>query len=402
MDWILIVALILTFILIKKDVNIGIIMAINSVWLALAAGMTWLNWGSFFLTGILSKKTIELLVLLVLIMTVENILRNSGMISLIADSLKRLIRSRFLVSVSMPVVLGLLPSPGGARFSCPLVEEIVGDGMEAKNKAFLNYWFRHVWVDGFILYPGIILASQLVGVSVLKFLVHLLVFITVTFFAGMLMLNKTWNRSVEKEQVNSTGAGMDLLKGIFPIFFIVGMYMVLLSFTKWALLIAAMLTVILLFIYKKYTWEMILKTSKEAFNLKYLMIICGVMGFGEVLNQSGYVEVMIGQIIEHKIPKELLFVALPFFAGAFSGMTISFVSLTFPLLVPLGIDKNIWYAVCAYAAGFVGIMITPLHLCYIMSCDFFKVKFSLIFKKVLLASLMVMVTIISCLVLTTF
>lgn len=46
----------------------------------------------------------------------------------------------------------------------------------------------------------------------------------------------------------------------------------------------------------------------------------------------------------------------------FFGVTVTFVSLTFPILISFGVDQNIWYAVAAFVSGFIGGMITPVHL----------------------------------------
>jgi len=47
-----------------------------------------------------------------------------------------------LTSVVMPAIMGLLPSPGGARFSAPLVAETLENSVVSnQEKAFINFWF---------------------------------------------------------------------------------------------------------------------------------------------------------------------------------------------------------------------------------------------------------------------
>ena len=46
----------------------------------------------------------------------------------------------------MPMLIGMLPSLGGAYFSAPMVKEATsGIHMSQEEKAFINYWFRHPW-----------------------------------------------------------------------------------------------------------------------------------------------------------------------------------------------------------------------------------------------------------------
>ncbi len=66
--------------------------------------------------------------------------------------------------VAMPAIIGLLPMPGGAIFSAPLVKQTIGSyPASAELKSAINYWFRHIWEFWWPLYPGIILAITLFG-----------------------------------------------------------------------------------------------------------------------------------------------------------------------------------------------------------------------------------------------
>ena len=48
--------------------------------------------------------------------------------------------------------------------------------------------------------------------------------------------------------------------------------------------------------------------------------------------------------------------------------------MSFPILIPLGIQDNIWLSILAFVSGFIGVMVSPLHLCGIMTADYFKTK----------------------------
>ncbi len=52
----------------------------------------------------------------------------------------------------------------GALFSAPLVENVIGeDKISAERKAMINHWFRHLWEYWWPLYPGFVLAVELLG-----------------------------------------------------------------------------------------------------------------------------------------------------------------------------------------------------------------------------------------------
>jgi hypothetical protein len=67
---------------------------------------------------------------------------------------------------------------------------------------------------------------------------------------------------------------------------------------------------------------------------------------------------------------------LPMLVGGISGITIAFVGATFPILVSLiqamqQTQLMLPYMMLAMASGFVGVLISPLHLCLLLSNEYF-------------------------------
>ncbi len=66
----------------------------------------------------------------------------------------------------LPALIGMLPMPGGAIFSAPLVDSVDdNDELFSSEKAAVNYWFRHIWEYWWPMYPGVILAVKYSGLS---------------------------------------------------------------------------------------------------------------------------------------------------------------------------------------------------------------------------------------------
>jgi len=376
---------VLTFYGIKKNINIGWVMLANSFFVFFLARMPLQKGVELVLTGIFSYGTIKLILIMTLIMMIENIMRKTGMIAQIAQHLKQLLGSNRIASTVVPAVIGLLPSPGGARFSCPMLDEMVADNGDGKTKAFVNFWFRHVWMDGFILYPGIILAAELMQVSVLTFFLHLLVFIVVTAVMGMFL--GTFH--IKKERIarsESLGKSFIIcLKALSPVLITILLYVFLLKYTSESLIISVAAVAGGLVIYNKYDLEKIRNTIAESFQPKFVIIIVGVMVFKEMLLGSKLLEGFAAWMEASSIPKETLYLLLPAFAGAATGITVGAVSLVFPILLTLGLGDNVWYGVMAFAAMSVGQMVTPMHLCMVITTDYFHVPVNRIIKRAFLA-----------------
>ena len=107
------------------------------------------------------------------------------------------------------------------------------------------------------------------------------------------------------------------------------------------------------------------------------------MIFREILSKSNLIQYLIKVINDIGIPVEALFFILPVIGGITSGISVSFVSMTFPILVSLGIQQNSWYIILAFVSGFIGVMVTPLHLCAVITADYFKVGLELLLKRIL-------------------
>ena len=380
-------ALALSVLLLRKKTNLGLVMLMDSIFIAAIARIPAGKTLEYALDGALSKSTIKLVIILFLIMMLENIMRNSGMIRTMVDNLKELTGSNRLAAALLPTALGLLPSPGGARFSCPMVEEVAKENTDGLNKAFINYWFRHIWLDGFILYPGVILAAELLEVSVISLFTHLIPFMLVSVALGAVFgLSR-----VKKEQIARTKPVAQslaaFLTAMLPVIIVIAVYILLLNFTPYSLEIASGGMVAALLVIKKYSLKKIIETVKEAFPVKLVLIIVGVMVFKEILLDSGAITVLSTLMNTYGIPPAVLFVLLPFVGGFTSGITVSYVSLTFPILIPLGLGTNLWYAAIAFAAGSVGGMITPLHLCVVMTADYFKTSLGELLKRVAIAEI---------------
>lgn len=377
--------------MLKYKVNIGWIMLVNSLFLAIAMRMSVKEATTTLLSGLVSKNTLGTILVLFLVAMIENIMRKTGMLNQLAQSIRDLFRGKLASAIVMPIVLGMLPSAGGARFSCPMVGEVLKEDTEALDKSYINYWYRHVWLDGFVLYPGIILASRLTGFSGTSIFLHTLVFAFVYMLIG---LTQAKNLISKKNAVISEKRRIDgrtLIKSAFPIVLVLALYAILAGVTGFALEIACSVTVLFLLLFKRYKAAQIQKTLKEAFHAKFVVIIAGVMVFSQFLNASGVMTIVIEAILRFNFPIMLIFIVLPLIGGYISGISLTYVALVFPILIPLGLSSSIWMVVLAYLSGFLGIMISPVHICGIMSAEYFKVKYKAVLYKVAKAALYLIV-----------
>ena len=121
--------------------------------------------------------------------------------------------------------------------------------------------------------------------------------------------------------------------------------------------------------------------------LKLLALVAAVMVFQFVLERVGAAG-QIGQELRRlHLPVTLVMVVLPFIAGMVTGLAVGFVGTSFPIVLALiaGLpgDQMRPYVALAYAAGHLGMMLSPLHVCQVVSNEYFKTSYGPVYRRIL-------------------
>ncbi|MBV5337601.1 MAG: DUF401 family protein, partial [Deltaproteobacteria bacterium] len=101
------------------------------------------------------------------------------------------------------------------------------------------------------------------------------------------------------------------------------------------------------------------------------------------------------------LPIPLLMALIPFIAGVMTGLTVGYVGITFPLLLPLmgDVQPNLWLESLAFASGFAGVMLSPVHLCFVLTREYFAADTALVYHRLIVPSIVVlMAVVIPCLI----
>ena len=150
--------------------------------------------------------------------------------------------------------------------------------------------------------------------------------------------------------------------------------------------------VISLYCYHRYSPAMILKNLRESVSGKALFLVIGIMIFQEVLRATGALGGISTFFAASRMPVHLLLFLVPFIAGVMTGLTVGFVGITFPLLLPLmgASAPSPALVALAFGAGFAGVMLSPIHLCYVLTCEYFKADITKVYHRLFLPSACVM------------
>ncbi|MCK5526249.1 MAG: DUF401 family protein [Candidatus Latescibacteria bacterium] len=327
------------------------------------------------------RLTIELIVILTLITAFSAVLRESGTLDRLTSSLKQLAHSTRLVAAGLPALIGLLPMPGGALFSAPMVDSAFeGIPLSAERKSFINHWFRHIWEYCWPLYPGVILTVELTGYELGRFILYQLPLTAVAIIAGTWASLRHIPAPVTAHQAETHDH--PIRQGFVS--FLPILVVIVLSIGLGLHLIIAFLIGIALSLWmgRNHFEHPIRSVLLKSLSLNTVVLIVGIMAFKQTLESTGVIGSMADTFARYGIPPFPLFIIIPFLVGLVSGLTIAPVGVAFPIIFPL-IDltgNGIGYVVLAYASGFAGVILSPVHLCLILTREYFHAEMGGIYR----------------------
>jgi len=337
--------------------------------------------------AVVDPVTLELFAIIILVIFLSNLLREKGNLRNIVVSLESFIRNPRLSLIIPPAFLGLLPMPAGALFSAPMVEESSRNlRINTESKTFLNYWFRHIWEYCWPLYPALILTAAILNVSIRKIIITQFPLTLAAIFAGLFFGTRKISfpqNSANKKKPREVFKGLlSFIINIWPILAII--FLVLVFKIE---LILALLTITGIFLaVAKIKGKRIFLVIKESFSWEMLFLVASVMIFKRTIEMSPLLSGIPAFLEDLGASPLLLLFLIPFIIGLLTGITAAFVGMAFPLLLPLiyQSEPNLTYVMFAYAGGFAGILLSPVHLCLIVTKQYFKADFKKIYKILLL------------------
>lgn len=382
--------LVLIVIMLRRKVSMAAVMPIGAGIL----GLIYLTPPATFLKAVinalLAPKSLEMTVTLMLTMVMENILRTTGMLKRMVSSLSAALTDRRVVMAAMPAMIGMLPSPGGAVFSAPMVNEAAGGARIApEQKAFINYWYRHIWEYVSPLYPGILLAAGITGLTTQTlFIANLPFALSVVVWGAVFCFRSIGPQPTEAGDASRKKELLVFFGMISPI--LLALTLTVVFGISPALSLGG--AVLALYAVHRYSMAAIVTNLRESVSGKALFLVIGIMVFQEVLKATGALDGISHFFATSGLPVYLVLSLIPFIAGVMTGLTVGYVGITFPLLMPLmgAAAPSPGLVSLAFASGFAGVMLSPVHLCYVLSCEYFQADIAKVYRRLLIPSLLVL------------
>ena len=335
--------------------------------------------GTDLLSATLDEKTLLLIAALFAILFFSNLLKETGRMNKILEGFRHILKDIRVVIALLPAMIGLMPLVGGALVSAPMVVEGSDQlKLSPERRTFINYWFRHVWEYILPTYPALILAATLVGVPARKLGWVNFPLTPVAIFSGAMI--GFWGISNSKEggEVSQRTSIWELLTNLFPLIFAL---VLVIGFTV-ELAYAFGLTILGMILFYRIDPKTVLKALKGSLSIELLLTVVTVMGFKKVLESSQAILTISIFLSSSGVPFRLIAIFVPLIVGVMTGMTIAPIAIGFPILIPLfQNDPNFLnYMMLAFASGIAGDLLSPFHLCLVLTKDYFHAEWKGIFR----------------------
>ena len=380
----LILALII--LLLRLKWHLGIVLILASGLTGLLFGRPAIDLARDAVQATIDPLTLQLIAIVLLIELLGEILSSTLQLEGMVRSLTTLVVDRRWLLALLPMLIGLLPMIGGAMFSAPMVAEASRDlDVGRERQTFINYWFRHVMEPVFPLYPSLILAAGLLGVSPQRLTLTLWPLFVAAIAGGVAfgLVGLRASRQNDEATVDRRRTWLLLAKSTWPLLLVLGLSLTL----GLDLILALAITIAILIVANRIAPRRLLALARRV-PLGPVPLVIGAMIFRQVLESSGAIDAVAADLAALHVPLPLVIFGAPFVSGLLTGLLTAAFAIGFPIGLPLaGVDPvGSGFALLAYAGGLIGLLLSPMHLCLSLTREYFKAEWGGIYRRVLPAA----------------
>jgi hypothetical protein len=359
------------------------------------------------LAGAAQPQSIGLLCVVVTMLVLSETMRRAGQLDRIVALAKSFLRRPAVTMAALPALIGLMPMPGGAHLSAPMVESAAGDTEVSPDRlSAINYWFRHLWEFWWPLYPGVMVALSVTHSDIGEFVPYQLPLSVFMAASGLLLFRKSHPDLHRSAPRAAAGEARKLLRAtstiwVIPLVWAAVRLMVRLTLPApaggGALATAGRYGPLVIGLAVSLAWTMrmnrmgggdLLAVLKRPSIYRLAAVVISVMVFWYAVKQAGAARRIAAELNALRVPPEIVVALLPLIAGLVTGLAVAFVGTSFPIVLAIAAEIPDQpslrpYIVLAYAFGHMGQMLSPLHICQVLSNEYFQASPRAVYRRIL-------------------
>lgn len=324
-----------------------------------------------------SRDTISLVLAFYTITYVQRMMEKRGHLLLAEKSLDNIFNSRRINAMIAPFVIGLLPSAGAVLIAAPIVQNASGDYLTREEQTFVTSYYRHISEAFLPTYSSILLALDLSGVDMTKFVVGMLPMVAILFILGYVFYVRKIPKSTEiSHSKNKKEDIANLVISLWPIAVTITIILTM----KIPVYMAVIPVIIVSAILNRFSVDELIPMVKTAFETKLIVSTVMIMIFKELLTFTG----VIGRLPEYfeKLPiHPAIIFSLIFAIGTLVAGSQAIIALALPLAFATIPDGGLALMILLMCMTYIAMQVSPTHICLAIVTEAFDVSFIELVKK---------------------
>ncbi len=383
----LLIILIAILIALKKNLPVGITLFAAGLLTALLYQISVGQLAEGYWSLLKSERFLTLTGVIVLITILGQLLKELGFLERLAEACRHLYGGNRTAVAILPFLIGLMPMPGGALLSAPLVGNVLKDQRYTPEfKTTANYWFRHIVECFWPVYPGIILIEGITGMPMWKVSLLQVPFSIFMLIMGIIFFSRQINRSGDGD-VRMWRSFAGIARTLWPIAGAITIY----AAFGIPLALSVLIALLVLAAITRPRWPSLSISLKQGLSVKLIFLVFGILSFQTVLEMSGAIDSFPKLAATYHLPPQILIFAVCFTLGILTGMVAAYIGMGFTLLAgfiyqPVLVPSNI---LIGYLSGYLGMLLSPTHLCLILTNDYFGSDLVKVYKMMALPLILV-------------
>ncbi len=325
------------------------------------------------LEGVINLKNwvnLRVFIYLFFSLFIAGVLKETGYLAKLVESTSG-ISCRFSF-LGVPALIGLLPMPGGALVSAIAMKEKYLDEakMEREWASYLNYWFRHIWVPSWPLFQSILITSAVFAIRPIDVIIRTWPGSVGAIVAGLIVSMPALMRYTCK---GGTRSLIMFLEALWPFIFLA----ILVFVVKISLLYSLIITLLAVILYTRPTLKDLYNALKLATSPRLHGVLFEALYLKNVLVLTSAPKAFYLAALKAGLPSWLVAYSVPYILGLAAGGENFFAATAMPLLksyILQGGVINSSLFLAAYLGGFLGVMTSPVHLCFALTVEYYKAR----------------------------
>ena len=378
-------------VMLYKRLNLGITLNATAVILAVLA-LDWQKIPETVYATTTDVFKVSVVLATFAIMLLSQLYKETRFVNRLSENLSRIIKNPKIVLSLLPAVIGLLPVAGGALMSAPLVDsEAEKLKLKPTKKAYVNLWFRHKIFPVYPLSQVVIAAASLAAVTVPSIILRQIPVVAVMVIVGYVIgFWKTPSLKTEKRDAEAklNSSVRNFLVAFSPILASIIVVVSLgivnpnLSTLGVDVLAATIIGLIVLVGISKPTSQVMAKSLRSWGIYGITFAAYGAFLLGKVITDSGVSKIFESLVAGGTVDVVVLLTVIPAVLGALTASALGGVLISIPILSSVVVLSPRTVSLI-YMSAYLGYVISPTHLCFTFTAEYFKCHLGKIYKYVI-------------------